>query len=420
MKKLLIFAEYALTVLCLLHYSGGPLAVLISGGINEGEVQTAGGVDNSLVLALFFLTYVLFFFLLVARWKKVIYVLSKDRFIWALFGLVVLSICWSVNPSKTITRIIALTGTTMFGLYLATRYTMKEQLKLLTWMFGIAIMLSFVFAVALPKFGIMGGLHAGSWRGIYYHKNGLGLLMALSTIIFFIQVIDARKNRWIVWFGCSLSVILLLLSTAKSSLTNCIIVLAICLTCQILRWNYDWMIPGFTGVATIAGSLYILLTTNLDTLLASIGKDTSLTGRTDIWPLVLNAIGKRPWQGYGFGAFWGEWNSEASRIWNAAGWPVPNSHNGFLDVWLQLGILGLLLLALSFFATLIRALLCIRHTTTSTWLWPLLYFSYIFLVSLGESTLMNQNDLLWVLYVAIAYTLLLPIEEQVSHVNFKK
>lgn len=411
MKKLLGFVEYAFTVLCLLHYSGGPLPVLISGGINEGEAQSSGGVDNSLILVVFFLTYVLFFFLLVARWKKVVYVLSKDRFIWALLGLVVLSILWSINPSKTISRIIALTGTTMFGLYLATRYTMKEQLKLLTWTFGIAVVLSFVFAVALPKFGIMGGLHAGNWRGIYYHKNGLGLLMGLSTIIFFVQSLDARKKRWIVWSGCSLSVILLLLSTAKSSLTNCIIVLAICLTCHILRWNYDWMIPGFTGVATLGGSLYIWLTNNLETLLGSIGKDTSLTGRADIWPLVLNAIGKRPLQGYGFGAFWGAWNSEASKIWYASGWPVPNSHNGFLDVLLQLGILGFLLFALSFFVILIKSLLCIRHTTTSTWLWPLVFLSYMLLVNLGESTLMNQNDLFWVLYVAIAYTLLLPIKE---------
>jgi exopolysaccharide production protein ExoQ len=412
MRRLLRFAEYGFTVLSLLHYSGGPLTVVFSGGANEGEVEKgAAEIDNSLILVLFFLIYALTFLLLIARWKKVVNVLSKDRLIWVLVGFAVLSILWSANPSKSISRCIALIGTTMFGLYLATRYTMKEQLKLLAWTFGIAVVLSFVFAVALPKFGIMGGLHAGKWRGIYNHKNVLGKLMALSTIIFFIQVIDARKNRWIVWFGCSLSLILLLLSTAKTSLINCIIVLAVCLACHILRWNYDWMIPGFTGVATIGGSLYIWLRTNLDALLGSMGKDTTLTGRGDLWPLVLNEIWKRPWQGYGYGAFWGGWNSEASGIWYASGWPAPNSHNGFLDVWLQLGILGLFLLALSLFATLIRALLSIRHTTTSTWLWPLLYINYMLLANLGETTLMIQNDIFWVLYVAIAYTLLLPIKE---------
>lgn len=410
MKRLLIYAEYAFTVLSLLHYSGGPLTVILSGGANEGELeQGSAQIDNSIILVLFFLNYLLTFFLLVLRWKKVVYVLSKDRLICGLLGLAIFSFLWSANPSKTISRIVALTGTTMFGLYLATRYTMKEQLNLLAWTFGISVVLSFGFAVALPKYGIMGGIHAGKWRGIYNHKNVLGKFMPLSTIIFLTLANDLKKNRWILWAVCSLSFLLLLLSNSKSSLINCIILLAAYPVFQILRWNYQRMIPGFVSLISIGGSLYILLISNLDVLLGSLGKDATLTGRGDLWPLVLDEIWKRPWLGYGFGAFWNGLNGASSQLWYASGWTPPNAHNGFLDLWLQLGLVGLFLFAIAYFFTFIKSLLYIRNTHTSIWIWPLLYLIYLFLANLGETSLMIQNDLFWVLYIAIAYTLLLPI-----------
>ncbi|MCP6758400.1 MAG: O-antigen ligase family protein [Fischerella sp. CENA71] len=408
MKRLLKLAEYGFAVLYLLHYSGAPLTLILSGGANEGDIDRGvASIDNSLVLALFFVNYIVTFLLLVLRWKKVVYVLSKDRYMWVLAGFVILSIFWTANPSKSLSRIIAFTGTTMFGLYLATRYTMKEQLKLLAWTFGITIVSSFLFAVALPKFGIMGGIHAGKWRGIYNHKNVLGKYMALSTIIFCILATSLRKNRWLLWLGCSLSILLLLLSTAKTSLINCIIVLAAFPAFGILKWNLDFKIPGLLGIVAIGSSLYFWLTSNAEAFLGSLGKDTTLTGRADLWPLVLHQIWTRPWFGYGFGGFWNGLEGESSELWYASGWTPPNAHNGFLDVWLQLGIFGLFLLAITFFATAIRALLYMPYAEKNTWLWPLLYLTYLVLASLGESSLMVQNDLFWVIYVAIVYTLII-------------
>jgi O-antigen ligase len=252
----------------------------------------------------------------------------------------------------------------------------------------------------------MGGIHAGKWRGIYNHKNVLGKLMAISTPIFLLLALDAKKNQLFLWLGCSFSLLLLLLSSATSSMINCVVILSLVPICQLLRLNYERMIPALTGILAIGLSLYTWVTSNAEALLGSLGKDTTLTGRGDLWPLVLNVIWKRPWLGYGYGGFWYGWDSEASALWYAATWTPPNSHNGFLDIWLQLGFVGLFLLAMIFTTSFIKALVCILFTKASITIWPLLYMTYMIMANLGETTLMVQNDIFWVIYVAVYYSLL--------------
>ncbi|WP_049558612.1 O-antigen ligase family protein, partial [Limnoraphis robusta] len=75
-------------------------------------------------------------------------------------------------------------------------------------------------------------------------------------------------------------------------------------------------------------------------LLGLIGKDPSLTGRTDLWAWAREMIDKRPWLGYGYTAFWQGLDGGSAYIIRAARWPVPYSHNGILDLWLDIGLLG--------------------------------------------------------------------------------
>lgn len=404
MKKLLAFAEYAFTVVSLLHYSGGPLVVILSGGVNEGD--GAEGLPNyPLIQFIFMVIYVITFCLLVLRWKKVVYVLSKDKFIWLLVVLAAISVFWSSIPELTRSRSIALFGTTIFGLYLATRYTLKEQLQLFAWMFGIAIISSCLFAVGLPKYGIMAGLHAGSWRGIYSHKNVLGKIMVPSIFVFLCLAFNQKKNRLILWCGCILSIILLILSTSKSALLNFVLLLAALAIYQIFRWRLNFMIPGITGLATIGFGIKIWLTANADRLLASVGKDATLTGRTDLWPLVLDKIWERPLFGYGFGSFWYGWESEAASIWYATGWSPPNAHNGLLDLFLDLGIVGVTIYLLAFCVNFLKASIYLRLNNNSLNLWPITYLTYIVLANLTESTMLIQNNIFFIFYLSIIFSL---------------
>ncbi|NJR68258.1 MAG: O-antigen ligase family protein [Synechococcales cyanobacterium CRU_2_2] len=132
-----------------------------------------------------------------------------------------------------------------------------------------------------------------------------------------------------------------------------------------------------------------------------LNKDITLTGRTDIWKLVVDVIHKKPWLGYGYDAFWSQGlKGDAAYVWRAFLWEAPHSHNGFLDIWVQLGFVGLALLLLGLYFHFFHSLIQLRYTTEPEYLWPVLLLVYCVFNNLTETTFLRSNDLLWVLYVA--------------------
>ncbi|BAY17457.1 O-antigen polymerase [Anabaenopsis circularis NIES-21] len=405
MKKLLIGAEYLFTVVALLIYSGAILDLILSGGAQENEFVE---FDSTLIRVINLLLYIATSFLLVLRWKKSLYFLIKGKWIFALIILAAISIIWSFEPATTLKDSFTLIGSTLFGIYLASRYTLKQQLYLLTWAFGIAILLSFIFAIALPKYGIMGGIHQGKWRGVFLHKNGLGAAMLNSGIVFLIMAYQNRKQAYIFWLGFSLSFLLLLLASSTSSLVNLLILISAFFIFQTFRWSYNLMIPTIMLIVTLGEGAYFWFNSSADILFSSIGKDATLTGRTDLWPLVLEMIWKHPWLGYGYGGFWQGWNGESASIWWAAGWTPTHPHNGYLALWLDLGILGLGIFFIGFLQSYLQALAWVRNSKTSVEIWPIIHMTYIVIVNLTESSLVKSNSISWILYVAVCLSLFLP------------
>jgi exopolysaccharide production protein ExoQ len=144
-------------------------------------------------------------------------------------------------------------------------------------------------------------------------------------------------------------------------------------------------------------------------LIALLGRDSTMTGRTEIWQAVLQAIMKHPLLGYGFAAFWLSLRGESANIIVALRWAVPAAHNGFLEIWLQLGAAGLFLFAAGFLFALRSALRGLRQPSFSRAAWPLAVILLLTVVyNLDESSLMQPNDFLWMLYVATLVNLAVP------------
>ena len=82
--------------------------------------------------------------------------------------------------------------------------------------------------------------------------------------------------------------------------------------------------PGLRRVVAVpllagAGLLVWFATANLDTVARSVGRDPTLTGRTDIWSVVLQAVADRPVQGYGWSALWHAGTPVTERMWAQGG-----------------------------------------------------------------------------------------------------
>ncbi|RMF65465.1 MAG: O-antigen ligase family protein [Cyanobacteria bacterium J069] len=408
MKKPLVFAEQAFTAIALLLHTGGPLNVILTGGYSQGDKQIAEP-DFGLTRNLYLLTYLVVFCLLTIRWRKVLYVLQRDRYIWAILALVLLSFFWSEIPGRTLSRSVSFTGSTLLGVYFATRYTLKQQLQLLGWTFGLVVGLSLIYALLLPKYGIMGGVHAGAWRGIYTHKNNFGKMMTLSSVVFTLLLMSGQKQK--LWFslGLGLSVMLLLLSTSKGALVNVMAMWAAIAVCRLLRLQYHLLVISLGSIAVAAGVASLWLVDNLESIVVDVlGKDLTLTGRTDLWITVLEMIQQRPWLGYGYQAFWDGLNGPSAVVWRAEAWQVPDAHNGFLDLLLQLGIVGMLVFLIGYFANVVSSIIRLRNTSSSELIWPVPFLIFMILSNLPETSLMRANDIFWVLYVAIALSRLMP------------
>jgi len=354
--------------------------------------------------------------LIARRWKNFAYIVFKERFLWILIVLVIASISWSDLPLETLNQVMPLLRVTVFGTYFATRFNIKEQMQLLAWMFGAAAILSILFAVALPQYGIVGlgfisnmedTVHTGTWRGIYVHKTILGTMMALGLLVFLFCSTVARKGRWMMLAGAGLCFGVLLMSTTKGALAILFIILILIPLYKALRWKLTLAIPFFSIITLISGIVLVLLTVNAEQALNSLGRDVTLTGRTIYWPLMLNKLWERPWLGYGYKTFWiGGWKGEPADIWRflAPGDEPPHAHNGFLNLWFDVGLLGLFVFTIGFSINYIRSIVWMRSTKAAEGFVPISYLTFLFLVNLTESFLLDP-ELLWMLYVSLTLSM---------------
>ncbi len=356
---------------------------------------------NIIFIGLYFITLCLLFL----RWRKAISTFYQGKLIWLLLGFTILSVAWSFAPNMTSNRLIALSGTTLFSLYFSSRYTVKEQLEIIGWTLGIGAILSLIFAIALPAYGQMAGVHAGLWRGIYYNKNGLGKTMGIGTLVF--VILAQRKDGWpwICWGLSALSFFLLIMSKASSPLVNLGVVMMAFFLLQVIRWQYALMVPVITWITLAGVAIHAVMISNADMMAEMLGKDMTFSGRTDLWPLVIDKIQEQPWVGHGFGAFWNGLDGPSRYVWTAIDFAAPNAHNGYLDILLELGVVGLTLYALQFMVCLFNSLAYIRFDRTADGLWPALLLLYTILSNFTESGLYIQNNIFLMLQFSIFLSL---------------
>jgi exopolysaccharide production protein ExoQ len=133
-----------------------------------------------------------------------------------------------------------------------------------------------------------------------------------------------------------------------------------------------------------------------DSILEILERDASLTGRTELWPIVLGAISDRPLFGFGFDAFW---PTASIFIWDNVEWIPANAHDGFLDLWLNLGIIGLLLFLLSVGLSCRVMFIALKKGRVLEAKWCISYVILFISINLTESALVKANSIYWILYV---------------------
>ncbi|MBD2183572.1 O-antigen ligase family protein [Planktothrix sp. FACHB-1375] len=395
--------EKRLAIFALLVFTGVLSIASYYNGSDSGESSVSSPFDK-IFSVVRYLTYGATICLLLARLKTVIRPALRDPFMWGLMIIVVSSFMWSDFPdiSQKQGRLMLLT--TLFGLYLASRFSVKELVRIFAVAVGIAAVFSLLYSLAFRGAAVETGFNAGCWRGPFLQKNIFARFLVAYGLPILLVALGSRKHRFIWWTVFGIAVLLIQLTNSKSALLIILTLTALVPLYKALRSTGSILVPFLITIILIGGSVLTFLVENWEPFLFKLGKDPSLTGRTYIWEASINLISQRPWLGYGFQAFFADGGAGEKAVWDYLRIRVSQAHNGFINVAAELGLLGLMFFVLSMVSTYIRGITWVRFTKDPEDLWPLLYVTYFFMYNITESTNLEVNSLLWIFYSAAAFS----------------
>jgi len=386
--------EVALTLFCLLLFSNALIGPLFAPQTTDASLAES---DSAVLRVMWLPVYAVTVLLIGFRITRLMRILPALFMTGLLVGLCFASSYWSIAPDITTRRTIAVAITSLFGLYLASRYKGEQLVQIIALGFAILAAGSYFVCICVPHLGIHDDINAGAWKGLWYEKNQMAAMMVLGFIAACASAYISPERRKI-WIGLAVMIFLLVvLSRSKTSLLACMAsagAIPVLIALQrggVLSVIFVWLAAT---AALIGGATFYIAP---DTVFKALGKDPTLTGRTEIWASLMRLSDKHPWLGYGYKAFWTPTSIPASVVRAETHWEVPSAHNGWLDLLIQLGWVGVVLfglvLTIGFFCALFR-FARIRDGFFSVLI--LMLFSFLIL---SESFILSQNSLIWALFV---------------------
>jgi exopolysaccharide production protein ExoQ len=308
-----------------------------------------------------------------------------------------LSVMWSQFPLMTMVHAVMLVLNIAFAFYLLERFSDNDLLKLLLIVGTIAAIGSLFLIVFLPQYGLQhrDTVAAGAWQGIFGQKNTCGIVLTYLLLPAFFVEIKSRSAR--VFRNSYIAVVLVIIAMSRSA--NAWIDCAVCII-SVLTMRFLVRVPRkqilaivfiLVGIAAIAGvSVYLYF----DQLMYALGKDPTLTGRTIIWSSLISSAMKHPLLGYGYNAFWGSLQGESANTVLVMHWPgMAYAENGLLELWLELGAVGVVLYLLFFFRAVKDAAYCFVREPSPAVMWFISFLVFTAVSNIGGGRVMVTSDL---------------------------
>jgi len=269
-----------------------------------------------------------------------------------------LSTVWSPLPAVTFKRAAQLCGLVMMGMsiQLAPRPLHLLVKYMLYPLMGILV-LSLLIVITNPAIGIDYEL-GGAWRGAVSQKNELGQVAAIAILLWQVHACQERVSLKILIPSILFCFFMLVMSKSSTSMIATIITSSVFHLLRKRHVNSSYALTriGLTILCLLLLAVYVfyMQESRMPTwqeasapIAGIFGKGTDLTGRTEIWELIWVEI-RRHWiVGLGYGSFWLGPNSLSQFIIDALNWIPLQSHNGYLDILNEQGIIGLALTILT-------------------------------------------------------------------------
>lgn len=310
------------------------------------------------------------------------------------------SVWWSDAASLTTRRATALLLTSLFALTLAELLSLRDLFVVFSWVLAALLVVSLFVILAFPGYGL-DHIRGDAWQGLFATKNELGRVAALSLAVWVLRFFALpRRTGALIVVG--LSVVLLLESRSRTALVTAIVVLVFISLVPMLRAEPRRAVAGSMFGVAVFGSAIFWILTHEELVLSALKAAPTLTGRSQIWAASWLMARRHIWLGYGYSAFWLGAKGPSAIVASIVGSILPSAHNGVLEIWLELGAVGVAAATLAFLVLLRRSWLLLRRPGTVLNAWPMLFWLFVLMSNLTESAFLVENSMLWILTVALA------------------
>lgn len=291
---------------------------------------------------------------LVSRRRQVGTLLQGNGPILLFFSYCALSLFWSDYPEVAFKRWIKAVGDLVMVLIVLTD---PDRLAAVKRLLARTAFLLIPVSVLFIKYYTDLGQNYNRWTwiqeyvGVTNTKNMLGmicLICGLGSLWRLITAYQDQKGRErrqrLIAHGTILAMVFWLFWMANSmtSLSCFIIAGGLMVLTSLVRRARKLAVVHILVVAAVSLPLFALFSGSGAGMVESLGRDSTLTGRKEIWAAVLSVSGN-PFVGTGFESFW--LGDRLQKVWDASGQHIQEAHNGYLEVYLNLGWVGVTLLA---------------------------------------------------------------------------
>jgi exopolysaccharide production protein ExoQ len=379
-----------------------------------------GGIESGSILDRYFLSGLLVIGLVILQKRRINWqqAFKNNFWLFALLLFMLVSIFWSDFPFTSLKRWVRTAGTAIMALVVLSEAEPYEAMHaLLRRMLYLVIPFSMLLVKYYPTLGVTFGRWSGlpGYAGVTINKNTLGEVCMLAVFLYIWALVARRDNKAGAVRGqtaCELAMMAMVLYLmkgpsgygAKSATysATCIAALVAGLGLFFLMRRFRTRLAQLggrvalvlAGGAVVTVVLYLAGTSPVAVAAGLLGRKANLTDRADlIWPVLLPIAWHNPVLGLGYGAFW---------ILPVPGLTldVNEAHNGYLDVFIELGAVGLILLALVVGMYFRKA----RNELQENFHWAAFRMSYLVIFLLHnwtETTLLRSREILWSLFVVL-------------------
>jgi O-antigen ligase len=365
-----------------------------------GTDADALGDSNTATMLSALAIYCVAFFLLMRRPMAMVDTARDDLLLLAMFLLPIASVVWSVDKGVSFRRVVALAMTGVYCIYIARRLSPRDFLRYLLLALFLGGIMSLAYTVIDPRDAIEhSAVNTGSWKGVYGHKAILGRIAALAVTV---SVYVRPRHVWegpMRWATIAMFIFLSVESQSRASWLMMLGGIGFMVLIAIVR-NRRLSSGIKLTVAIFCGFAFIgLVAASWDYLLADVGRDATYSGRTTLWTgAIAVANAHHPILGAGYRAFWTATGAAGVRDYIQDWLRVPShGHNGYLDVWLELGYAGVALFAVFLVAMIVRLTRRIlREPAEPVWAAFAIFFFVFMLNNFSISVAFKHTDIAWI------------------------